>query len=73
MRGIIDRPGYLNILLSWRGKADVIKAVTGIRRCGKSTMFKIFKEKLLDSGVSPAQIQELNNKRAGLAARRRVT
>jgi predicted AAA+ superfamily ATPase len=60
MQEIIERPQYLNALLSWQDKADIIKVITGIRRCGKSTMFKIFQKNLSDNGVSQSQIQAIN-------------
>ncbi|MDR2732677.1 MAG: AAA family ATPase [Fibromonadaceae bacterium] len=60
MQEIIERPRYLETLLSWQGKADTIKIITGIRRCGKSSMFKIFQKRLLDNGVLPSQIHSIN-------------
>ncbi len=60
MRAIIERPQYLKTLLSWQGKADTIKIVTGIRRSGKSFLFKIFQKHLLNNGVLPSQIQTIN-------------
>ena len=35
------RKEYLNDLIAAKDK-DIIKVVTGIRRCGKSTLFKIY-------------------------------
>ena len=58
---LVDRPLYLENLLSWRDKPDVIKIVTGIRRCGKSTLFQMFRSRLVVShGVMETQIQEIN-------------
>ena len=56
---MIDRPYYLDWLERWRDR-DVIKAVTGLRRCGKSTLFQLFRQKLLASGVAENQIVSLN-------------
>ncbi len=56
---MIQRTEYLNFLMEWREK-NIIKVVTGIRRCGKSTLFELYKEKLLESGVSEEQIISLN-------------
>ena len=38
----------------------VIKVITGIRRCGKSTLFRLFKDELLAEGVKPEQIISIN-------------
>ncbi|MDR2579973.1 MAG: ATP-binding protein [Fibromonadaceae bacterium] len=60
MKKIIERPQYLKTLLSWQNKADTIKIITGIRRCGKSSMFKIFQKYMLNNGILPSQIQTIN-------------
>ena len=51
----ISRPTATNWLSQWRDK-DVIKVVTGIHRCGKTTLFDLFREHLLNKGVRPSQI-----------------
>ncbi len=56
---IIERPHYLNQLLQWRDK-QLIKVVTGVRRCGKSTLMKMFQQHLLDSGVDQSCIIAVN-------------
>ena len=38
---MIERNEYLEALKNWKDK-DLIKVVTGIRRCGKSTLFELF-------------------------------
>ena len=53
---IVEREKYLQALLKkrWNGQ---IKIVTGIRRCGKSTLlFGLFRQALIDSGVRQSQI-----------------
>ena len=50
---------YLNKLNKWRDR-NVIKVVTGIRRCGKSTLLQQFQRKLLQSGVPEDRIIFLN-------------
>lgn len=55
----IKQNKYLNELKKWRGK-DVIKVLTGIRRCGKSTLLEQFQEELKQSGVKDTQIISLN-------------
>lgn len=56
---MIYREAYLAQLRKWRDK-QVIKVVTGIRRCGKSTIFELFIEELRHSGVQPEQIIKIN-------------
>ena len=56
---MIPRPQYVQKLLSLRDKR-VIKVITGVRRSGKSTLFALFQEHLLSSGVSREQILSLN-------------
>ena len=38
----------------------MIKVVSGVRRCGKSTLFELFKQELLASGVKANQIISIN-------------
>ncbi len=56
---MIDRPTYLNFLKEWKEKA-VIKVVSGIRRCGKSTLFELYKDYLRGTGVLESQIISIN-------------
>ena len=56
---MINRPEYLEELISFKDK-DLIKVVTGIRRCGKSTLFDLYCDYLLENGVSEEQIVRLN-------------
>ncbi|MDR0991072.1 MAG: ATP-binding protein [Propionibacteriaceae bacterium] len=56
---LISRQGYLRWLDRWRDQA-IIKAVTGIRRCGKSTLLTMFAQRLEQSGVPPERIIQLN-------------
>ena len=51
----IERTEYLQWLERWKDK-QIIKVVSGVRRCGKSTLFEIYKNKLLKSGVKKEQI-----------------
>ena len=46
---MIHRPSYLQKLEKFRGKR-LIKILTGIRRCGKSTLLRLFREHLLQNG-----------------------
>lgn len=56
---MINREEYLDQLIAFKDK-QLIKVVTGIRRCGKSTLFELYKDYLLDSGVSPDRIISVN-------------
>ena len=56
---MIERTEYLEKLKSFRDK-DLIKVITGIRRCGKSTLFDIFIDYLLKNGVKKEQIIKVN-------------
>jgi predicted AAA+ superfamily ATPase len=54
-----QREQYLQQLISFQNKS-VIKVVTGVRRCGKSSLLDLFELHLLGSGVPPAAICRLN-------------
>lgn len=56
---MIERSEYMSILKRWRDKR-VIKIVTGIRRCGKSSLLRMFQEHLIQSDVSDSQVQAIN-------------
>ena len=56
---MIQRQGYLNSLISFRDK-QLIKVVTGIRRCGKSTLFELYQDYLRSEGVADEQIVAVN-------------
>ena len=56
---MIQRDAYLKKLLDFKDK-DLIKIVTGIRRCGKSTLFDIYINYLKEQGVQEEQIIQIN-------------
>ena len=56
---IIQRKTYLDKLIAFRGKR-LIKVVTGIRRCGKSTLMEIYRDWLIGQGVAQDQIVSIN-------------
>jgi len=56
---LIDRPEYIGKLKMWRDYADVIKIVTGVRRCGKSILLTLFQDYLRANGAYKDQIQEI--------------
>ena len=55
----IEREEYLSILKSFKDQ-QIIKVITGIRRCGKSTLLEIFQNYLKENGVEEAQIISIN-------------
>ena len=59
MNKIILRDEYLQTLKEFKDK-DIIKIVTGIRRCGKSTLMQIFQGYLKESGVQADHIIAIN-------------
>lgn len=56
---MIERTNYMNKMLTYKDK-DVIKVITGIRRCGKSTLFDLFINYLKDNGIKEEQIIKIN-------------
>lgn len=52
---LFNRPPAVSWLKRWQDR-DVIKVVTGIRRCGKSSVLKLMQEELLAQGVPPNAI-----------------
>lgn len=56
---MIQRPNYINFLKEWKDK-QIIKVVSGVRRCGKSTLFDIYQDFLRSSGVPDEQIIAIN-------------
>ena len=56
---MINREEYINKLIAFKDK-ELIKVITGIRRCGKSTLFKLFQNYLLENGIKQNQIININ-------------
>ena len=56
---VIERKDYLDKLIAFKDK-QLIKVVTGIRRCGKSTLLKLYQQWLRDNGVEGQQIVSVN-------------
>ena len=56
---LIQRDDYLSFLMDWKDK-QIIKVISGIRRCGKSTLFELFCAKLQNEGVQSEQIITIN-------------
>lgn len=56
---MVQRKEYLDQLISWK-EEQVIKVVTGILRCGKSTLLLQFQQWLKENGVTEEQIVSIN-------------
>ncbi len=55
----IKREDYLSILRNFKDQ-QIIKVITGIRRCGKSTLLELFQDYLKENGVEENQIISIN-------------
>ncbi|MBR2786935.1 MAG: ATP-binding protein [Clostridia bacterium] len=55
----IKRENYLSILRNFKDQ-QIIKVITGIRRCGKSTLLEIFQNELKEKGIEENQIISIN-------------
>lgn len=58
-RKLKTRNIYLNQLIAFKDK-EPVKVITGIRRCGKSSLLKLMQEHLLNSGVKQDEIIAIN-------------
>ena len=56
---MVQRTDYLEHLKAWKDE-KVIKVITGIRRCGKSTLLRQYMDYLIETGVKEKQIIFLN-------------
>lgn len=55
----INRENYLSILRNFK-EQQIIKVITGIRRCGKSTLLEMFQDYLKENGIDDKQIISIN-------------
>ena len=56
---MIQRVQYMERLKAFKDN-KLIKVITGLRRCGKSTLLQLFKQDLLKSGIAADQIIDIN-------------
>lgn len=56
---MIERRAYLNQLVSWKDQ-KIIKILTGVKGCGKSSILKLYQEYLLENGIDQSQIISIN-------------
>lgn len=59
MSDLIDRPEYLRQLIDHKD-VDLVKIVTGIRRCGKSSLLDLFHRYLIENGVPENNVIHMN-------------
>ena len=52
----VRRMPYLDLMHEFKNKTSVIKVITGMRRCGKSTLLKQFKNELTNEGIDDEHI-----------------
>ena len=60
MKKVVRRTSYLQILHEYRQETDVVKVITGMRRCGKSTLMTQFVDDLMEEGVDKEHIFHVN-------------
>jgi len=56
---MIKREMYMSRIRPFIG-TELIKVMTGIRRCGKSVMLELIKQELIESGINPSQFISIN-------------
>ena len=56
---MIQRPQYMERIIAFKNH-KLIKVITGLRRCGKSTLLQLFKQDLLESGTAAEHIIDIN-------------
>lgn len=66
-RDLVQRPRSLAWLNRWKDR-DVIKVVTGLRRCGKSTLLELFQTHLAETGVPASNIIAFDLEKMGFDA-----
>ena len=58
---LINRPEYIKKLNQWKNQEDLVKIITGVRRCGKSKLFVLFQNELLkEDAINENQIVSIN-------------
>ena len=57
MKKLFKREKYLSKIRGFYFENDLIKVVTGIRRCGKSSLMEIISDELVEKGVDKNNIE----------------
>ena len=58
-KSLIERTHYMQMLRNLKDQ-NIIKVISGVRRCGKSTLLSMFADELLENDIDKKQIQFLN-------------
>ena len=56
MTKLYKRENYLKRLRGFYGDVDMIKVITGVRRCGKSSLMEMIKDELVEKGIPNGNI-----------------
>jgi len=56
MAEYVKRPFYIDQMMQYIDNADIVKVLTGVRRCGKSVLMEQFRQYLLDSGRTEKEV-----------------
>lgn len=56
---LIDRPRYVDSIMIF-ARTDLVKVITGIRRCGKSSILELVQQRLIAEGAVPSQVSSIN-------------
>ncbi len=62
---LFKRENYLKQIRGFYHSTDIIKVITGIRRCGKSSLMQTIADELIDLGISPQNIVYFNLDKRG--------
>ncbi|MCL2149248.1 MAG: ATP-binding protein [Methanomassiliicoccaceae archaeon] len=54
--GIVVREDYLRKLSGYKDQTGLVKVITGMRRCGKSTLMRQYRERLLEGGIDEDRV-----------------
>lgn len=59
MKDLVPRKRYLDELTT-HVDADIVRIITGVRRCGKSSLLEMYRRHLLAHGATHEQIVSIN-------------
>ena len=59
-RSLYSREKYLSVLRPFYSDRELIKVVTGVRRCGKSSLLELVRKEIKSHGVAEANILSIN-------------